>query len=58
MPPYLTYSELSDIVACTLLRLRQATVKTEPKVTQDEIEDANPHVVNELDKVSLLIALV
>jgi len=58
MPPYLTYSELSDVVARTLLRSRQATVKTEPKVTQNEIEDVNHHVVNKLDKVSLLIALV
>ncbi len=58
MPPYLTYSELGDIVGRTLLRLRQATVKTEPKVTQNEIEDVNHHVVNKLDKVSLLIALV
>lgn len=50
MPPYLTYSEFSDIVARTLLSLRQATVKTEPKVTQNEIEDVNHHVVNNWTK--------
>ena len=50
MPPYLTYSELGDIVGRTLLRLRQATVKTEPKVTQNEIEDVNHHVVNNWTK--------